>query len=222
MTDQCLPAQPGPRPNYVKFLEVDRRRLFPPTAAPPRSPLARRPATGHRHIARHAGARSAPKATRRSALPPSATCHRATSLTTWPHRRPVKKMCATTPEALLSKTSFYCFNKVPKPAHLLLSAYPMPLHPARYLAIQCDIEGVGVDPENPPLLWGSVDGYAGPRARSIRRYRRLESRRCVVLHVPRVIRVRHRSSSAPAGCGRACSSPRSISHLQRLPDDQGP
>src|SRR5947208_569815 len=28
------------------------------------------------------------------------------------------------------------------------------------LRFQCDIEGVGVDPENPPLLWEAWDGYA--------------------------------------------------------------
>src|SRR5207245_987097 len=59
------------------------------------------------------------------------------------------------------KTAFFCFDKAPKPDDVLLlglsDAVPSC---AVTLRFKCDIEGVGVDPENPPLVWETWDGYA--------------------------------------------------------------
>jgi predicted phage baseplate assembly protein len=63
-------------------------------------------------------------------------------------------------DALEASTTFYCFDKVPKPDDTLLiglsDAVPSC---AVTLRFRCDIEGVGVDPENPPLVWEAWDGY---------------------------------------------------------------
>src|SRR5206468_12340220 len=64
-------------------------------------------------------------------------------------------------QALEAKTSFYCFDKVPKPDDVLLIGLSEAVPScAVTLRFKCDIEGVGVDPENPPLLWEAGDGYA--------------------------------------------------------------
>src|SRR5207249_1823376 len=64
-------------------------------------------------------------------------------------------------QALEAKTSFYCFDKVPKPDDVLLIGLSEAVPScAVTLRFRCDIEGVGVDPENPPLLWEAWDGYA--------------------------------------------------------------
>src|SRR5260370_12203243 len=63
-------------------------------------------------------------------------------------------------DALQAKSSFYCFDKEPKPDDVLLvglsEAAPSC---AITLRFNCDIEGVGVDPENPPLMWEAWYGY---------------------------------------------------------------
>jgi predicted phage baseplate assembly protein len=62
-------------------------------------------------------------------------------------------------EALTKRARFYCFSDVPKPGDALYvglsEAAPSC---AAMLRFKCDIEGVGVDPENPPLAWEAWDG----------------------------------------------------------------
>jgi predicted phage baseplate assembly protein len=62
-------------------------------------------------------------------------------------------------EALAKRTRFYCFNEVPKAGDAvyvgLTEAVPSCAVTFRF---RCDIEGVGVDPDNPPLAWEAWDG----------------------------------------------------------------
>ncbi|MGH2720272.1 MAG: putative baseplate assembly protein [Actinomycetota bacterium] len=54
---------------------------------------------------------------------------------------------------------FYCFDQVPKPGDTLLLGLRDAV-PSCLVAIhaECDIEGVGVDPRHPPLVWEAWDG----------------------------------------------------------------
>jgi predicted phage baseplate assembly protein len=62
-------------------------------------------------------------------------------------------------EALQRETGFFCFDKVPKPDDALYVGLPEPVPScAVSLRFRCDIEGVGVDPRNPPLIWEAYDG----------------------------------------------------------------
>ena len=74
---------------------------------------------------------------------------------------------------------FFCFDKPPKPGDALLiglsDAVPSC---AVLLRLDCDVEGVGVDPRNPPLVWEAWDGDGWTRVRGRpRRDRRPEPRR---------------------------------------------
>jgi predicted phage baseplate assembly protein len=64
-------------------------------------------------------------------------------------------------QALAKRTSFYCFDDVPKPGDALYvglsEAAPSC---AVTLRFKCQIEGVGVDPDRPPLAWEAWDGEA--------------------------------------------------------------
>lgn len=62
-------------------------------------------------------------------------------------------------EALAKRAEFACFDQVPKPGDALYvgltDATPSC---AVTLRFACDIEGVGVDPDRPPLAWEAWDG----------------------------------------------------------------
>ena len=62
-------------------------------------------------------------------------------------------------EALAKKTRFLCFDETPKPGDALYvgltDAVPSCAVTLRFI---CDIEGVGVDPDWPPLVWEAWDG----------------------------------------------------------------
>lgn len=62
-------------------------------------------------------------------------------------------------EALAKRTRFYCFSEVPQPGDALYvglsDAAPSC---AVTLRFRCRIEGVGVDPDRPPLAWEAWDG----------------------------------------------------------------
>jgi predicted phage baseplate assembly protein len=64
-------------------------------------------------------------------------------------------------QALAKRTSFYCFDEMPKPGDALYvglsEAAPSC---AVTLRFKCQIEGVGVDPDRPPLAWEAWDGEA--------------------------------------------------------------
>jgi len=62
-------------------------------------------------------------------------------------------------EALQKGTGFFCFDKVPKPGDALYVGLPEATPScALTLRFRCDIEGVGVDPKHPPLIWEASDG----------------------------------------------------------------
>jgi predicted phage baseplate assembly protein len=62
-------------------------------------------------------------------------------------------------EALAKKTRFFCFDEVPKAGDALYvgltDAVPSCAITLRFI---CTIEGVGVDPDRPPLAWEAWDG----------------------------------------------------------------
>jgi predicted phage baseplate assembly protein len=62
-------------------------------------------------------------------------------------------------EALAKRTRFYCFADVPRPGDALyIGLTEAAPSCAVMLRFKCDIEGVGVDPDNPPLAWEAWDG----------------------------------------------------------------
>ena len=165
MTDQVLyRLNRVPERNYVKFLELIGVRLFPPTAAraaitfwlasPQTATVHIRPGT--QVATRRSDTDEAIAFTTIGDLPivPSRLSRIASSLGG-------EKEVRDHTEALEAKTSFYCFDKVPKPNDVLLIGLSEAVPScAVTLRLRCDIEGVGVDPENPPLLWEAWDGYA--------------------------------------------------------------
>ncbi len=63
-------------------------------------------------------------------------------------------------EALENRTDFFCFDRVPKPDDVLLLGLSEAIPGnAVTLRFNCQMEGVGVDPTNPPLVWEAWDGY---------------------------------------------------------------
>jgi predicted phage baseplate assembly protein len=62
-------------------------------------------------------------------------------------------------QALSKRTRFFCFSEVPKPGDALYvglsDAVPSCAVTMRF---QCQIDGVGVDPDRPPLAWEAWDG----------------------------------------------------------------
>lgn len=60
---------------------------------------------------------------------------------------------------ILGIDSFTCFGQIPMPNEVLLLGLNEAA-PANVVAFRfdCHIEGVGVDPENPPLIWEAYDG----------------------------------------------------------------
>ena len=165
MTDQVLyRLNRVPERNYVKFLELIGVRLFPPTAAraaitfwlagPQTATVHIRPGT--QVATRRSDTDEAIAFTTIGDLPivPSRLSRIASSLGG-------EKEVRDHTEALDAKTSFFCFDKVPKPNDVLLIGLSEAVPScAVTLRLRCDIEGVGVDPENPPLLWEAWDGYA--------------------------------------------------------------
>jgi predicted phage baseplate assembly protein len=165
MTDQVLyRLNRVPERNYIKFLELIGVRLFPPTAA--RAAITfwlAGPQPGTIHI--RPGTQVATVRTETDEaivfttigdLPivPSSLSRLASSLAG-------EKEVSDHTEALQARTSFFCFDKVPKPDDVLLVGLSEAVPAcAVTLRFNCDIEGVGVDPENPPLLWEAWDGYA--------------------------------------------------------------
>ena len=164
MTDQLLyRLNRVPERNYIKFLELIGVRLFPPTAA--RAAITfwlAGPQPGTIHI--RPGSQAATLRTESDdaivfttlgdlAIIPSSLTRAASQLA---GDREVRDHT----EALESRTAFYCFDKVPKPGDVLLIGLSEAVPScAITLRCKCDIEGVGVDPENPPLAWEAWDGY---------------------------------------------------------------
>ncbi len=162
MTDQLLyRLNRVPDRNYVKFLELIGVRLFPPTAA--RSPItfyltAPRPEP----VRIAAGTQAATVRTESDeaivfttlddlAIVPCSFARAASLLD--------GKTALDRTDALAREKSFEAFEPVPKPGDVLLvglsDAVPSCLVSLR---LRCTIEGVGVDPDRPPLVWEAWTG----------------------------------------------------------------
>ncbi len=164
MTDQVLyRLNRLPERNYVKFLELIGVRLFPPTAAralitfwlagPQPATVHVRPGTQVATIRTETD--EAIVFTTLGDLPivPCSLLRIASKLGG-------DAEVSDHTDALEARTQFFCFDKVPKPNDVLLIGLTEAVPScAVTLRFKCDIEGVGVDPENPPLTWESWDGY---------------------------------------------------------------
>lgn len=164
MTDQVLyRLNRVPDRNYVKFLEMIGVKLFPPTAA--RAPVTFWLSAAAKEVL------SVPAGTQVGTL--RTETEAAVIFTTVDGLKivPVTRGAVATaagdgaPEertADLDKgEGFLCFEKEPKPGDALLvglsDAAPSC---AVTLRFKCDIEGVGVDPDWPPLAWDAWNGEA--------------------------------------------------------------
>ena len=165
MTDQMLyRLNRVPERNYIKFLELIGVRLFPPTAAraaitfwlagPQPATVNVRPGTQVATVRTETDEAIVFTTLGNLAMVPCALQNLASSLAS-------EKEVRDHTEALQARTQFFCFDKVPKPDDVLLvgltDAVPSC---AVTLRFRCDVEGVGVDPENPPLCWEAWDGYS--------------------------------------------------------------
>src|SRR5438105_275147 len=164
MTDQVLyRLNRVPDRNYVKFLELIGVRLFPPTAArapitfwlagPQPAAVHIRPGTQVATLRTEADEAIAFTTVGDLAIIPA-------SLNRLASTHAGEREVSDHTDALEAKTAFYCFDKVPKPDDMLLVGLSEAVPScAVTLRFKCDIEGVGVDPENPPLIWEAWDGY---------------------------------------------------------------
>lgn len=189
MTDQVLyRLNRVPDRNYIKFLELMGVRLFPPTAAQVDVTFwlsAPQPTV----VMVAKGTETATVRTDRE---------QAMAFTTVEDLAIVP--CSLT--ALMSSVEptdfrdqfasveagkqFFCFDTRPKPGDLLLIGLDGPVPScAVNLRFRCDIEGVGVDPRNPPLIWEAWTGAGWDECETTRdETGGLNRDGDVVLHVP--------------------------------------
>jgi predicted phage baseplate assembly protein len=162
MTDQVLyRLNRVPERNYLKFLELIGVRLFPPTAArvgvtfwlsgPHPETLHIRPGTQVATVRTETDEAIAFTTVGDLAIVSGSLSRVASTL---------NGEVRNHTDALQLGTEFYCFQKVPKPDDALLIGLSDAV-PASAVALRfrCGIEGVGVDPLNPPLAWEAWDGY---------------------------------------------------------------
>ena len=162
MTDQLLyRLNRVPERNYVKFLELIGVRLFPPAAArtevtfwlsAPQSDT----------VSVTAGTRVA---TPRSGHDPAIVFEttRELEILSCEHTHALSSVSddgyRTHDDALALGNSFYCFDEVPKPGDALYVGLDKAVPScAVCVRLSCRIEGVGVDPDFPPLVWEAWDG----------------------------------------------------------------
>ena len=162
MTDQLLyRLNRVPERHYVKFLELIGVRLFPPAAA--RTDVtfwlsAPQPET----VAVGAGTQVA---TPRSQHDQAIVFETANDLAILPSQlaHTLSSVGAGTfrdhDDALALDNGFYCFDAVPKPDDALYLGLDKatPACAVR-IRLSCRIEGVGVDPDFPPLAWEAWEG----------------------------------------------------------------
>src|SRR5438132_1178494 len=165
MTDQVLyRLNRVPERNYIKFLELIGVRLFPPTAAraaitfwlagPQPGTIHIRPGTQAATVRTEADEAIVFTTIGDVPIVPCTLSRLASSLAG-------QKEVSDHTDALEARTSFFCFGKVPKPDDGLLVGLSESIPScAVTLRFRCDIEGVGVDPENPRRVWEAWDGYA--------------------------------------------------------------
>jgi predicted phage baseplate assembly protein len=162
MTDQLLyRLNQVPDRNYVKFLELIGVKLFPPTAAradvtfwlaAPLPDTVRIPVGTQVATVRTETEQAIVFSVVRELPIVSTSLVRAASIVT---RGEVRDHT----DALALHTGFYCFDTIPKPDDvLLLGLSDAAPSCAINLRFSCRIEGVGVDPEWPPLTWEAWDG----------------------------------------------------------------
>jgi predicted phage baseplate assembly protein len=162
MTDQLLyRLNRVPELNYIKFLDLIGVRLFPPTAA--HAPVtfwlsAPQPDT----VTIPAGTEVA--TTRTGTQPavvfsttedrPIIACS-LQNVASMIEARAVR----THDDALAMRSGFFCFDSQPKPGDVLLVGLSAAVPAcAVTLRFNCRIEGVGVDPDDPPLAWEAWTG----------------------------------------------------------------
>ncbi len=150
-----------PELNYLKFLDLIGVRLFPP--GPARAPVTFWLSAPQPEVVRiPAGTEVATVRTETiESIAFETTDHldivstAADMVASTIHRGRYRQHRA----ALESGQSFFCFDQVPKPDDALLiglsRAAPRCIVNLRF---DCQVEGVGVDPTNPPLAWEAWDG----------------------------------------------------------------
>ncbi len=150
-----------PDRNYVKFLELIGVRLFPPSAA--RSSVTFWLSGAH-ETAVHVSS-GTQLATERTDVDEPILFTTVSDLSIVPCS--LERLASSIVEdelrdhtdAILKGQEFYGFDNPPKPGDVLLvglsNAVPSC---AVNLRFDCQIEGVGVDPTNPPLAWEAWDG----------------------------------------------------------------
>lgn len=149
---------------HVKFLELLGVRLFPPSAArtdvtfwlsAPRDDTLVIPASTEVATQRDSASETVTSFTTVEELPiVPALLHRLGSMVNDVYQDHTD---------MVAGTGFFCFADPPKPGDALLVglADPVP-RCAVSLRVDCAIEGVGVDPKDPPLVWEAFcgDGWA--------------------------------------------------------------
>jgi predicted phage baseplate assembly protein len=163
MTDQVLyRLNRVPDRQFIKFLELIGVRLFPPTAArvgvtfwlagPQPETVHIRPGTQVATIRTETDEAIAFTTVGDLAIIPCSLARVAST---------IGEQVRDHTGALEARTPFYCFDKVPKPDNTLLIGLSDAIPScAVTLRLRCGIEGVGVDPLNPPLAWEAWDGTA--------------------------------------------------------------
>src|SRR5438067_4640938 len=162
MTDQLLyRLNRVPDKHYVKFLELIGVQLFPATAA--RAAVTfwlsgSRPDT----VTIPAGTEVSTERSERDEIVVFAT-ERDFQIVSCTLDRVASTIADDTIRShagvLESDTSFFCFDGVPKPGDaLLLGLSDAVPSCAVVFRFTCEIEGVGVDPRNPPLVWEAWTG----------------------------------------------------------------
>ncbi len=162
MVDQLLyRLNRVPDRNYLKFLDLIGVRLFPPTAAradvtfwlsAPQPDTVPVPAgTTVATLRTEAEEAIAFTVDRDLAIVPCSLAHLGASL------NPGDVIAHD--EAVGAERPFACFNQVPQPGDALYIGLSEPVPGgAVLLRVDCDTEGVGVDPKNPPIAWEASDG----------------------------------------------------------------
>ncbi|MFN8518215.1 MAG: putative baseplate assembly protein [Chloroflexota bacterium] len=162
ITDQLLyRINRVPERDYIRFLELIGVRLFPPTAA--RVPLtfwlsAPQPETVRIPVGTQVG-------TVRTQSDPSLVFGTTAELpiVTVALERLASSIARNQvrdhSDQLALGTGFFCFDTVPKVGDMLLVGLTEPA-PSNVVLLRfaCRIEGVGVDPDDPPLAWEAWDG----------------------------------------------------------------
>jgi predicted phage baseplate assembly protein len=150
-----------PERNYIKFLELIGVRLFPPTAAtadvtfwlsaPQQVPVSVRTGTAVSTTRTEQEEAITFTVTKDLEIVPSSLAYTLSTIDGKTYRDHT--------DALELDQGFLCFDETPKPGDSLLIGLTEPAPScALLLRFDCTVEGVGVDPRNPPLAWEAWDG----------------------------------------------------------------